>query len=53
MAENTIATNGSLNGHAKKQIILNAFVMNTPGHLSPGLWRHPRNKTDQSVGFGP
>lgn len=31
----------------KKQIILNAFVMNTPGHLAPGLWRHPRNKTDQ------
>jgi FMN-dependent oxidoreductase (nitrilotriacetate monooxygenase family) len=31
----------------KKKIILNAFVMNTPGHLAPGLWRHPRNKTDQ------
>ncbi|KAL3425933.1 xenobiotic compound family [Phlyctema vagabunda] len=31
----------------KKKIILNAFVMNTPGHLSPGLWRHPRNQTDQ------
>lgn len=31
----------------KKQIILNAFVMNTPGHLSPGFWKHPRNKTDQ------
>ncbi|BDD63900.1 hypothetical protein MPDQ_003942 [Monascus purpureus] len=30
---------------AKKQLILNAFVMNTPGHLSPGRWRHPRNKT--------
>ena len=29
----------------KKQIILNAFAMNAPGHLSPGLWRHPRNKT--------
>ncbi|KAF7545220.1 hypothetical protein G7Z17_g9344 [Cylindrodendrum hubeiense] len=33
--------------NGKKQIILNAFVMNTPGHLSPGLWRHPANKTDQ------
>lgn len=32
---------------SKKQIILNAFVMNTPGDLAPGLWRHPRNKTDQ------
>lgn len=31
----------------QKRIILNAFVMNTPGHLAPGLWRHPRNKTDQ------
>ncbi|KAF5865884.1 hypothetical protein ETB97_001952 [Aspergillus alliaceus] len=31
----------------KKEILLNAFVMNTPGHLAPGLWKHPRNKTDQ------
>jgi alkanesulfonate monooxygenase SsuD/methylene tetrahydromethanopterin reductase-like flavin-dependent oxidoreductase (luciferase family) len=30
---------------AKKELILNAFVMNCPGHLSPGQWRHPRNKT--------
>jgi hypothetical protein len=30
---------------AKKKLVLNAFAMNTPGHLSPGLWRHPRNKT--------
>ncbi|KIY00666.1 uncharacterized protein Z520_03331 [Fonsecaea multimorphosa CBS 102226] len=35
----------SLGGGNKKQLILNAFAMNTPGHLSPGLWRHPRNKT--------
>ncbi|MDX7952606.1 LLM class flavin-dependent oxidoreductase [Lichenihabitans sp. Uapishka_5] len=27
-----------------KPIILNAFSMNTPSHLSPGLWRHPRDK---------
>ena len=40
--------NDGTNGHEpKKQIILNAFVMNTPGHLAPGLWKHPRNKTDQ------
>ncbi|KAL4913343.1 luciferase-like domain-containing protein [Aspergillus aurantiobrunneus] len=32
---------------AKKQIILNAFVMNTPAHMAPGQWRHPRNKTAQ------
>ncbi|KAK7755990.1 hypothetical protein SLS62_001932 [Diatrype stigma] len=29
----------------KKELLLNAFVMTTPGHLSPGLWRHPRNQT--------
>ncbi|KAJ3541358.1 hypothetical protein NM208_g4644 [Fusarium decemcellulare] len=33
--------------NGKKQIILNAFVMNTPGHLAPGLWKHPRNKTTE------
>ena len=38
-------TNGSATGHARKKLILNAFAMNTPGHLSPGLWRHPRNRT--------
>lgn len=27
-----------------KQIRLNAFVMNTVSHLSPGLWRHPRDQ---------
>jgi alkanesulfonate monooxygenase len=32
----------------KKRIRLNAFIMNTPVHLSPGLWRHPR---DESVNF--
>ncbi|KAF2648001.1 Nitrilotriacetate monooxygenase component A/pristinamycin IIA synthase subunit A [Lophiostoma macrostomum CBS 122681] len=34
------------NGTAKKEMILNAFVMNTPSHLAAGLWRHPRSKTD-------
>ncbi|KAL4789710.1 luciferase-like domain-containing protein [Aspergillus venezuelensis] len=29
----------------KKQWILNGFTMSTPGHLAPGLWRHPRNKS--------
>lgn len=37
--------NGSGNTAPKKQLLLNAFLMNTPGHLSPGLWRHPRNET--------
>lgn len=25
------------------ELILNAFTMNTPGHLTTGLWRHPRD----------
>jgi FMN-dependent oxidoreductase (nitrilotriacetate monooxygenase family) len=25
----------------KKQLILNAFAMQTPGHLNPGLWKFP------------
>ncbi|KAK5413393.1 hypothetical protein LTR06_004820 [Exophiala xenobiotica] len=46
-------TNGSSttvthNGTKKsKTWILNAFAMNTPCHLSPGLWRHPRNRTTE------
>lgn len=31
-----------------RELILNAFVMNSPGHLSPGLWRHT---DDRSVGY--
>lgn len=31
------------------EITLNAFTMNTVAHLSPGLWRHPR---DESRRFG-
>ncbi len=31
-----------------KPILLNAFAMNTPVHQSPGLWRHPR---DRSIEF--
>ncbi|MBK6656947.1 MAG: LLM class flavin-dependent oxidoreductase [Proteobacteria bacterium] len=27
------------------KILLNAFDMNTPGHQSNGLWRHPRDKS--------
>jgi FMN-dependent oxidoreductase (nitrilotriacetate monooxygenase family) len=46
--EKVIATaSSSRNGRSRKRLILNAFVMNTPGHLSPGLWKHPRNHTDQ------
>ena len=28
-----------------KQIRLNAFDMNCVGHQSPGLWRHPRDRS--------
>lgn len=28
-----------------REIMLNAFAMNTVGHLSPGLWRHPRDRS--------
>ena len=28
-----------------KQIRLNAFAMNCVGHQSPGLWRHPRDRS--------
>jgi alkanesulfonate monooxygenase SsuD/methylene tetrahydromethanopterin reductase-like flavin-dependent oxidoreductase (luciferase family) len=31
----------------KKQLILNAFVSNSPGHLAPGLWKHPRNRSTE------
>ena len=31
----------------KKQLILNGFVITSPGHLAPGLWKHPRNRTTE------
>lgn len=31
----------------RKHIRLNAFTMNTVGHLSPGLWRHPRDQSSR------
>lgn len=30
---------------APHEIVINAFTMNTIGHLSPGLWRHPRDES--------
>ncbi|MET0746767.1 MAG: LLM class flavin-dependent oxidoreductase [Rhizobium sp.] len=32
---------------AKKQIVLNAFTMNSVGHINHGLWTHPRDQSDQ------
>jgi len=31
----------------KKPLRLNAFAMNTVGHQSPGLWRHPRDQSSR------
>ncbi len=28
-----------------REILFNAFAMNTVGHLSPGQWRHPRDRS--------
>ncbi|KAE9372899.1 xenobiotic compound monooxygenase, DszA family [Stipitochalara longipes BDJ] len=36
--------NGTNGVKPKKRLILNAFAMNCPAHLAPGLWKHPRNK---------
>ncbi|OBT65807.1 hypothetical protein VE03_03337 [Pseudogymnoascus sp. 23342-1-I1] len=33
------------NGHKKKQILLNAFDMSTVGHLSPGQWKNPKDRS--------
>ena len=36
----------AFHGIAMKKIILNQFDMNTPGHIWPGFWRHPRDRAD-------
>ncbi|RMZ81105.1 hypothetical protein DV738_g2442, partial [Chaetothyriales sp. CBS 135597] len=33
-------------GHPNKYILLNAFDMSTIGHLSPGQWKNPKDKSD-------
>ncbi|OAL04497.1 Nitrilotriacetate monooxygenase component A/pristinamycin IIA synthase subunit A [Phaeosphaeriaceae sp. SRC1lsM3a] len=44
MAEpKTISANGV--GHARKKILINAFDMSTVGHLSPGQWKNPKDKS--------
>jgi long-chain alkane monooxygenase len=32
-----------------KEIRFNAFAMNCTGHMAPGLWRHPRDRSDRYV----
>ena len=47
-------TNGSSNGAApKKKILINAFDMSTVGHLSPGQWKNPSDKsaTKRKLGY--
>jgi len=40
-------TNGATNGAAapKKKILLNAFDMSTVGHMSPGQWKNPKDRS--------
>jgi long-chain alkane monooxygenase len=32
-----------------KEIRFNAFAMNCAGHQAPGLWRHPRDRSDRYI----
>jgi FMN-dependent oxidoreductase (nitrilotriacetate monooxygenase family) len=32
-----------------KEIRFNAFAMNCVGHMAPGLWRHPRDRSERYV----
>lgn len=38
-------TTSQVNGTPKKKLILNAFVESCSGHQSPGLWRHPQDRS--------
>ncbi|RAO72341.1 uncharacterized protein BHQ10_008353 [Talaromyces amestolkiae] len=40
-----MAENNSSDGAPKKHILLNAFDMSTVGHLSPGQWKNPADKS--------
>ncbi|KDN60826.1 putative HK97 family phage prohead protease [Colletotrichum sublineola] len=47
---NSVPIHSSANGSgsgipSKKQILLNAFDMSTVGHLSPGQWKNPADKS--------
>lgn len=39
------STVSQTNGTPKKKLILNAFVESCSGHQSPGLWRHPQDRS--------
>ncbi|CAK3773744.1 Dimethyl-sulfide monooxygenase [Lecanosticta acicola] len=40
-------TNGDCSG-PRKQVILNAFAMSTIGHMSPGQWKDPKDRSAES-----
>lgn len=40
-----MASSASTSAAPKKKLIINAFVESCSGHQSPGLWRHPRDKS--------
>lgn len=44
MSPSTEPSNGG-SPAKKKQLVINAFVESCSGHQSPGLWRHPRDKS--------
>lgn len=43
--------NGTNSHKKKKQILLNAFDMSTVGHLSPGQWKNPKDKSATKRGL--
>lgn len=46
MGEPTSTNNGpDTNGTLPKKILINAFDMSTVGHLSPGQWKNPKDKS--------
>lgn len=46
MAESEPTTNGTTSsGGTQKKILINAFDMSTVGHLSPGQWKNPTDKS--------
>ncbi|KAJ5642856.1 Xenobiotic compound monooxygenase DszA family [Penicillium longicatenatum] len=45
MAENLPASSNGLGFVNKKRIILNAFEMSTVGHMSPGQWKDPEDRS--------
>lgn len=50
MASSTPQSSNGASGSgpgAKKQLIINAFVESCSGHQSPGLWRHPRDRSSE------